>query len=240
VTRHSPPVPCGVRHRARRIGELPVLAASAIMTALLAGCASSATIGPSAPPAQSPAATASPPARGRAHLHLPAARRAAPAVTPPASLHVTGSNGENHTRQPPGAAGIAAGRNRPAGRARQRQDRPGWAAGLPPPHRQRATCQRKPRHEPRSAGCRPPRVQHQPQQLIMRPAHIHRHRPVRPAARHQVHTQLGRLPPPSRAGICHHKHILTPGDESVSPNWTFCTQHTIHPRGSGRWGHSRR
>jgi hypothetical protein len=156
VTRHSPPVPCGVRHRARRIGELPVLAASAIMTALLAGCASSATIGPSAPPAQSPAATASPPARGRAHLHLPAARRAAPAVTPPASLHVTGSNGENHTRQPPGAAGIAAGRNRPAGRARQRQDRPGWAAGLPPPHRQRATCQRKPRHEPRSAGCRPP------------------------------------------------------------------------------------
>jgi len=79
------------------------------------------------------------------------------------------------------------------------------------------------------------RVQHQPQQLIMRPAHIHRHRPVRPAARHRVHTQLGRLPPPGRAGICHHKHILTPGDESVSPNWTFCTQHTIHPRG-GRWG----
>ena len=49
----------------RRIGELPVLAASAIMTALLAGCASSATTGPSAPPAQSPAATASPPAAAR-------------------------------------------------------------------------------------------------------------------------------------------------------------------------------
>ena len=68
--------------------------------------------------------------------------------------------------------------------------------------------------------------------LIMRPAHIHRHRPVRPAARHRVHTQLGRLPPASRAGTCHHKHILTPGDESVSPNWTFCTQHAIHP---GLW-----
>jgi hypothetical protein len=65
----------------------------------------------------------------------------------------------------------------------------------------------------------------------MRPAHIHRHRPVRPAARHRVHTQLDRLPPPSRAGIRHHKHVLTPGDQSVSPNWTFCTQHTIHPRG---------
>jgi hypothetical protein len=26
-----------------------------------------------------------------------------------------------------------------------------------------------------------------------------------------VHTQLGRLPPPSRAGICHHKHILALG-----------------------------
>jgi hypothetical protein len=35
------------------------------MTALLAGCASSATTGPSAPPAQSPAATASPPAAAR-------------------------------------------------------------------------------------------------------------------------------------------------------------------------------
>ena len=41
---------------------MPVLAASLIMIALLAGCASSATTGPSAPPAQSQAATASPPA----------------------------------------------------------------------------------------------------------------------------------------------------------------------------------
>jgi hypothetical protein len=62
VTRHWPPVPCGARHRASRIGEMPVLAASLIVLALLAGCASSATTGPSAPPVQSPAATASTPA----------------------------------------------------------------------------------------------------------------------------------------------------------------------------------
>ena len=41
---------------------MPVPAASAIVIALLAGCASSATTGPSAPPAQSPAATTSTPA----------------------------------------------------------------------------------------------------------------------------------------------------------------------------------
>ena len=63
VTRHSPLIPCGARHRAWRIGEMPVLAASVIMIALLAGCASSATTGPSAPPAQSPAATAGTPER---------------------------------------------------------------------------------------------------------------------------------------------------------------------------------
>jgi hypothetical protein len=62
VTRHWPPVPCGARHRASRIGEMPVLAASLIVLALLAGCASSATTGPSSPPVQSPAATASTPA----------------------------------------------------------------------------------------------------------------------------------------------------------------------------------
>jgi hypothetical protein len=62
LTRHSPPIPCGAQHRAWRIGEMPVLAASVIVIALLAGCASSATTGPSAPPAQSPAATASTPA----------------------------------------------------------------------------------------------------------------------------------------------------------------------------------
>jgi len=44
---------------------MPVLAASLIMIALLAGCASPATTGPSAPPAQSPAATASTPAAAR-------------------------------------------------------------------------------------------------------------------------------------------------------------------------------
>jgi hypothetical protein len=44
---------------------MPVLAASLIMIALLAGCASPATTGPSAPPAQSQAATASPPAAAR-------------------------------------------------------------------------------------------------------------------------------------------------------------------------------
>jgi hypothetical protein len=42
VTRHPPPVPCGARHRAWRIGEMPVPAGSAVMTALLAGCASAA------------------------------------------------------------------------------------------------------------------------------------------------------------------------------------------------------
>ena len=44
---------------------MPVLAASLIMIALLAGCASSATTGPSASPAQSQAATASTPAAAR-------------------------------------------------------------------------------------------------------------------------------------------------------------------------------
>jgi hypothetical protein len=44
---------------------MPALAASVIMIALLAGCASSATTGPSAPPAQSPAVTASTPAAAR-------------------------------------------------------------------------------------------------------------------------------------------------------------------------------
>jgi hypothetical protein len=65
VTRHSPPIPCGPRHRAWRIGEMPVPAASLIMIALLAGCASSATTGPSAPATQSPAATSSTPAATR-------------------------------------------------------------------------------------------------------------------------------------------------------------------------------
>jgi hypothetical protein len=65
VTRHSPPIPCGPRHRAWRIGKMPVPAASLIMIALLAGCASSATTGPSAPATQSPAATASTPAATR-------------------------------------------------------------------------------------------------------------------------------------------------------------------------------
>jgi hypothetical protein len=44
---------------------MPVLAASVIVIALLAGCGSSATTGPSAPPAQSPVATASTPAAAR-------------------------------------------------------------------------------------------------------------------------------------------------------------------------------
>ena len=65
VTLHSPPIPCGARHRAWRIGEMPVLAASLIMIALLAGCTSSATTGPGAPSTQSPAATASTPAAAR-------------------------------------------------------------------------------------------------------------------------------------------------------------------------------
>jgi hypothetical protein len=64
VTRNSPPIPSGAQHRAWRIGEMPVPAASLIVTALLAGCASSATTGPSTPPAQSPA-TASTPAAAR-------------------------------------------------------------------------------------------------------------------------------------------------------------------------------
>jgi len=63
VIRHSPPLPCGAGHRSWRIGEIPALAASVIVIALLAGCASSASAGPGAPPAQSPAATASTPAR---------------------------------------------------------------------------------------------------------------------------------------------------------------------------------
>ena len=65
VTRHSPPIPCGARHRAWRIGDVPVLASSLSMIALLAGCASSATTGPSAPPTQSAAAAASTPAAAR-------------------------------------------------------------------------------------------------------------------------------------------------------------------------------
>ena len=44
---------------------MPVLAAYLIVIAILAGCASSATIGPSAQPTQSPAATASTPAAAR-------------------------------------------------------------------------------------------------------------------------------------------------------------------------------
>lgn len=44
---------------------MPVLAASLSMIALLAGCASSATTGPSAPPAQSAVAAASTPAAAR-------------------------------------------------------------------------------------------------------------------------------------------------------------------------------
>jgi hypothetical protein len=44
---------------------MPVLAASLIMIALLAGCASSASTGSSGPPARSPAATASTPAAAR-------------------------------------------------------------------------------------------------------------------------------------------------------------------------------
>jgi hypothetical protein len=44
---------------------MPVLAASLIMIAFVAGCASSATSGPSASPAPSPAATASTPAAAR-------------------------------------------------------------------------------------------------------------------------------------------------------------------------------
>ena len=44
---------------------MPVLAASVIVIALVAGCASSATTGPSAPPVQSPAAAASTPAAAR-------------------------------------------------------------------------------------------------------------------------------------------------------------------------------
>jgi hypothetical protein len=44
---------------------MPVLAASLSMIALLAGCASSATTGPSAPPTQSAAAAASTPAAAR-------------------------------------------------------------------------------------------------------------------------------------------------------------------------------
>ena len=60
----NPPTPdhCGAWHRAWRIGELPVLAASVITITLLAGCASSASTGPSAPSAHSPATTAGTPA----------------------------------------------------------------------------------------------------------------------------------------------------------------------------------
>jgi hypothetical protein len=65
VTGHLPPIPCGARHRAWRIGHMPAPAASLIMIALLAGCASSATTGPSAPSAQPPAAAASTPAAAR-------------------------------------------------------------------------------------------------------------------------------------------------------------------------------
>jgi hypothetical protein len=63
VIRHSPPLPCSAGHRSWPIGEIPALATSVIVIALLAGCASSASAGPGAPPAQSPAATASTPAR---------------------------------------------------------------------------------------------------------------------------------------------------------------------------------
>src|SRR5262249_47775037 len=60
-----PPIPGGAQPRAGGRGVCPVPAASLIVIALLAGCASSATTGPSAPPAQSPAATASTSAAAR-------------------------------------------------------------------------------------------------------------------------------------------------------------------------------
>jgi hypothetical protein len=50
------PIPCGTRRRAWRLDTMPVLAVPVVMIALLAGCASSATAGPSAPLTRSPAA----------------------------------------------------------------------------------------------------------------------------------------------------------------------------------------
>ena len=65
VTRHWPPAPAGARRLARGIGETPARAAFVIMIALLAGCTSSATTGPSATPTQSAAAAASTPPAAR-------------------------------------------------------------------------------------------------------------------------------------------------------------------------------
>lgn len=63
MTHHSPSASHSGRRTARRIGEMPALL---IMVAILAGCASSATTGPSdTSPAQSPTPTASTPATTR-------------------------------------------------------------------------------------------------------------------------------------------------------------------------------
>jgi hypothetical protein len=65
VSRHSPPIPCRTRHRGWRIGEMSALFALLTVAGVLAGCASSATTGPSATPTHTSAATASTPAATR-------------------------------------------------------------------------------------------------------------------------------------------------------------------------------
>src|SRR5260370_22440123 len=67
-TRHWPPAPAGALRLARGIGGTPARAAFVIMIALLAGCASSATTGPSATPTQSVAAAASTPPAARTFI----------------------------------------------------------------------------------------------------------------------------------------------------------------------------
>ena len=65
VTHHSPPIPCGTRHRGWRIGEMSALFALLTVAGVLAGCASSATTSPSATPAHTSAATTRTPAATR-------------------------------------------------------------------------------------------------------------------------------------------------------------------------------
>jgi hypothetical protein len=62
VSRHSPPIPCGARHRGWRSGEMSALVALLAVAGGLAGCASSATTSPGAAPTHTSAATASTPA----------------------------------------------------------------------------------------------------------------------------------------------------------------------------------
>ena len=65
VTHHSPPIPCGTRHRGWRIGEMSALFALLTVAGVLAGCASPATTSPSATPAHTSAATTRTPAATR-------------------------------------------------------------------------------------------------------------------------------------------------------------------------------